>query len=197
LVDNRRDGLHLTDSDNKRILVFSTGSNTVVEEIPVGYLPWSMVVSADGSRLYVTHPNDKLISIVDVTVTPPSVTPVPVAQIPFAGFLPPRGDRLYMTHWISQVAGLFRVIDLTTMLAGSINIHLSPVGLLGDDTRAYVGSGPNSCIDVLDTTTIPPQLVESISVDGSPGYLVFSTDRKTLYANNFTGNNVIAVTLPA
>ena len=100
-----------------------------------------------------------------------------------------------MAHWISEVAGLFRVIDLTTMLASSINVHLAPLGLIGDDTRAYVSSGAGKSVDVLDTTTVPPQIVETIPVDGSPGYLAFSADRKTLYANDMSSDKVIAVSL--
>ena len=195
LADTRRGGLYVCDQEGSRVLEISATTNTVVDEIDLGLIPIGMVVSADGSRVYVAHPNDKLISVIDTTVTPPAVTRVPVAQNPFWVFLPPHGDRLYMAHWISEVAGLFRVIDLTTMLASSINVHLAPLGLIGDDTRAYVSSGAGKCVDVLDTTTVPPQIVETIPVDGSPGYLAFSADRKTLYANDMSSDKVIAVSL--
>ena len=93
--------------------------------------------------MYVTHPSEKSISVVDATVTPPSVTPVPVAQFPSDVFLSPRGDRLYMTDWTSQVAGLFRVIDLTTMLAGSVNTGLHSLSVVGDDSeRQQQREGP-------------------------------------------------------
>ena len=195
LADTRRGGVYICDQANNRLLVFSGATNTIVDHVPLGYMPWRMVVSADGSRVYVTHPNDKMISVVDLIVTPPSVTPVRVAQTPWDVFAAPRGDRLYMTHWISEVAGLFRVIDLTTMLAGSVNTHLEPVMIAGDDARAYVSAVAGHCIDVLDTSTVPPQLVDSIPVNGSPGYLAVSDDRKTLYASNFTGDTVMAVSL--
>jgi DNA-binding beta-propeller fold protein YncE len=145
----------------------------------------------------VTHPNDKVIPVVDVTVNPPTVAPVRVAQIPFDVFLSPRGDRLYMTHWISQVGGLFRVIDLTTMLASSINTGLQPMTIAGDDSRAYVSCLGGRSIQVLDTTTVPPTLLETIPINGGPGFLAMSDDHKTLYANDFGGSAVHAVTLAA
>jgi DNA-binding beta-propeller fold protein YncE len=200
LADTRRGGLYVLDEldlSSGRLLVLSTQTNTVVEEIALGANAMRMVVSADGSRVYVTHPQDKLISVVDTTVTPPAVTRVPVAQNPCDVFLSPRGDRLYMTHFISQVAGLFRVIDLTTMLASSVNTGLQPWSIAGDDTLAYVSCINGKCIQVLDTTTVPPQLLETIPINGAPGYLAMSDDRKTLYANDFSGNAVHAVTVAA
>ena len=69
-------------------------TSQVVEQIELGHPQRHLAVSADGSRVYVTHPDHSLISVIDPTVFPAAITKWHVPSTPFDVTVTPRGDRL-------------------------------------------------------------------------------------------------------
>ena len=196
MADSHRNaGVYLLDEFNTRMLVLNAPTNKVTDQIELGFSQRRITVSADGSRVYVTHPEDSVISVVDPTVSPASVTRLHVPLRPFDICVTPRGDRLYVTYFVAEDAGLLQVIDRTTGSTSSVDVGAQPSAVIGDDSRAYVSSAGGHRIDVVDTTTIPPRLIEQIPVNGAPSYLAFSADGTTLYAGNFTEHTVTAISL--
>ena len=100
---------------------------------------------------------------------------------------------LYVTYFVAKDAGLLQVIDSATGQASSVDVGANPTAVVGDDSRAYVSCAGDHRIDVVDTTTIPPRLIEQIPVNGSPSYLAFNAGGSTLYAGNFTDPTVTAI----
>jgi len=194
-ASNRSAGVYLLDQLNTRLQVLDAQTSQVIEQIELGHTQRRLAVSADGSRVYVTHPDDSLISVIDPTVFPAAITRWHVPTHPFDVTVTPRGDRLYVTYFVAKDAGLLQVIDSATGQASSVDVGANPTAVVGDDSRAYVSCAGDHRIDVVDTTTIPPRLIEQIPVNGSPSYLAFSADGSTLYAGNFTDPTVTAVSL--
>ncbi len=196
MADSHRNaGVYLLDEFNTRMLVLNAATNTVTDQIELGFRQRRIAVSGDGSRVYVTHPEDSVISVIDPTVSPASVTRLHVPLNPFDVCVTPRGDRLYVTYFVAEDAGLLQVIDRATGSTSSVDVGARPSAVIGDDSRAYVSSAGGHRIDVVDTTTIPPRLIEQIPVNGAPSYLAFSADGTTLYAGNFTEHTVTAISL--
>jgi DNA-binding beta-propeller fold protein YncE len=192
---NRNAGVFLLDMLNTRMLVLDTQTNQLAERIELGFRQRRLAVSPNGSRVYVTHPEDSLISVIDPTAFPAAITRWHVPSGPFDVAMTPRGDRVYVTYFVAQDTGLLQVIDAATGQSTSVEVGTNPTSVVGDDSRAYVSCAGAHRIDVVDTTTIPPRVVDQIPVNGSPSYLAFSSDASTLYAGNFVDHTVTAISL--
>jgi YVTN family beta-propeller protein len=85
------------------VAVIDTGSNTVIDTIPVGYFPGDVNFSPDGTRAYITHYgdindlSDDTMSIVD-TATNTVVASIPVGAYASSVAVNQDGTRVYVTN---------------------------------------------------------------------------------------------------
>src|ERR1041384_4606510 len=56
---------YVTQPCNNTVAVIDTGTNKVVDTIPVGIDPFAVAVTPDGTRVYVTHRSASIISVID------------------------------------------------------------------------------------------------------------------------------------
>ena len=100
------------------VSVIDLNSQSVVSEIPVGLLPCNMVLSADGSLLYVANANSDVVSVIDTNedkfiknIQTKPIADMPYGSIPNALVLDPSGKFLYVANGGNN---LLAKIDLAT-----------------------------------------------------------------------------------
>jgi YVTN family beta-propeller protein len=182
-----RDGSKLYVALNLKhsIAVIDTATRSLITEVPVGIHPYTTLVSADGSKVYVSNWGGRAPGPGDFT---DGMFPVVVDQrtgIP--------------------VSGTVSVIDTATnKVTKTIEVGLHPVGMAlspGGD-RIYVTNANSDTVSVIDTATDTVMKTLNVGVAGrgrvpvlgsSPNAVTVSPDGRTLYVANASQNAVAVV----
>lgn len=164
----------------------------------------SMVISPDDRFIYVAHPFDNSISVVDTTAAWISaVRKVPVVNGPFGLALTSDGKRLFVAQTGDSATGdpsdlgtgTLTILDTETMdgvwlFTGE---RSTGVAVNSTGTRAYVtnnaASGTVSVVDVTGT----PQVIDTITGFVSPSFLRLNADGTRLYVLDWAATPGIAV----
>ena len=134
-----------------QVAVIDTATNTVVQRVPVGTYPYTTVVSADGSKVYVSNWGGKVPGPTDFT----------------DGMFPVVVDR----RTGIPVSGTVSVIDTASnSVLKTIDVGLHPTGMAlsprGD--RLYVTNANSDTVSVINTAT--DAVVKTLHVGGAcPG----------------------------
>ena len=173
----------------------------VVATYPTGAHPKNMVVSADGTRIYVTG-YDGSMSIISTADN--SVKTV-VLNRSTAEIVSPDGDYIYLAHsgmvegtrnsWISVVTA-----DGATVAVVPVHRHATGLGVSPDGSQLYVASRQSSSyldwrgsISVIDTETY--RVMDSIAVELAPDTVTVSRDGTRLYATHYHKNSISIIDL--
>ena len=170
----------------------------IVANIPVGVDPKRTMVSADGSRVYVTGYDGSMsiINAVDHTVRTVG------GQASTAEAISPHDNYVYLVHdqgrncWVSAISD-----DGTTATVVPVHSYASALTLSPDGGRLYVASSkPRSTyqhghgsISVIDTATFT--LIEVIAMQFSPDTIIVSPDGSAVYATHYNENAISAIEL--
>jgi len=156
------------------------------------------MVSADGSRVYVTGYDGSMsiINAVDHTVRTVG------GQASTAEAISPHDNYVYLVHnqgrncWVSVISD-----DGTTATVVPVHSYASALTLSPDGGRLYVASSkPRSTyqhghgsISVIDTATFT--LIEVIAMQFSPDTIIVSPDGSAVYATHYNENAISAIAL--
>ena len=166
------------------VAVIDTATATIVKRVAVGIYPYTTVVSADGSKVYVSNWGGRVPSATDFT---DGMFPVVVSSrtgIP--------------------VSGTVSVIDTATnTVVKTIVVGLHPCGmaLSPDGDRLYVTNANSDTVSAISTAA--DRVVKTLRVSSagsgeallgsSPNAVTVSPDGQTLYVANGTQNAVAVV----
>jgi YVTN family beta-propeller protein len=165
-----------------QVAVIDTASRAIVARVPVGIYPYTTVVSADGSKVYVSNWGGKVPGPTDFT----------------DGAFPVVVDR----RTGIPVSGTVSVIDATTnTVVQTIEVGLHPCGMTLDAAggRLYVTNANSDTVSVIDT--VSDQVIDTLRVGSdehggptvlgsSPNAIAVSPDGETLYVANGAENAV-------
>jgi YVTN family beta-propeller protein len=166
------------------VAVIDTTTSTILARVKVGIYPYTTVVSADGSRVYVTNWGGKVPGPTDVTDGMFPIIVDPRTGIP--------------------ITGTVSVIDTASnTVVKTIDTGLHPTGmaLSPDGSRLYVTNGNSDTVSIIATAT--DAVVRTLHVGGpepwketllgaSPNAVTVSPNGRTLYVAN-AAQNAIAV----
>jgi DNA-binding beta-propeller fold protein YncE len=174
------------------------GLHQVVASIPIGVEePKQMMMSSDGSRIYVTG-YDSALSIID----PINMTAKTVAkQRSTAEAVSPDGDYIYLAHgaavggggsaWISAIR-----VDGTAVAFAAVDGFTTGMAVSPNGRRLYVASAASSpddrggTIAVIDTASL--KAVDVVAVDEAPETITVDAEG-LLYVTHFHTNSVSVV----
>src|SRR5262245_52243069 len=114
-------------SSGPNVSVIDTATDTIVTTIPVDAAVGGIVVSPDGSRVYVTPYSIKVIDTATNTV----IATVPNFGTTFSPVLSPDGTRLYVLNYPGGSNDILQVIDTAS------NTTLTTVTIPGNITKIY------------------------------------------------------------
>ncbi len=180
-LDEAQGRLYVALSRNNTIGVVDLTSREVVNEIPVGVAPYTVLLA--GAKAYVTN---------------------------WGGRHPREGDKTALTSGSPAVVdektgiistGTVSVIDLETgQVVKEVAVGLHPCGmaLSPDGARLYVANANSDTVSVVDTATgevaatFQTRPMPRLPFGSAPNALALSQDGSTLFVAN-GGNNVLAV----
>lgn len=162
----------------------------------------SMVISPDDRFIYVAHPFDNSVSVVDTTAWP-SVRKVPVVNGPFGLALSADGKRLFVAQTGDSGtgdpsdlgAGTLTVLDTATMegLWLFTGERSTGVAVNSTGTRAYVTNNATAgTVSVVDVTGTPA-VVDTITGYVNPSFLRLNADGTRLYVLDWGSTPGVAV----
>jgi|SRR6516165_4260777 YVTN family beta-propeller protein len=156
---------------NNNVSVINTVTNAVIATIPVGANPYSVAVTADGSKAYVTNTGSQTVSVIDTATNTVTAT-IPAGTFPLGVAVTPDGSKVYVTNpsgvqSVSVIAAATNTVIATIPVGGPDGVAVSP-----DGSKVYVADsfGSVAVIDTAtDTVTDDPGRRQSLRRGGDPG----------------------------
>jgi len=180
----------VTNSTAHRVTFVDPATLEIVATAPVSKGPEFAVCSPDGTRLYVTSPYDKTISVIDVAAHAPARQAIALDKKPGALAISLDGTRLYVA--MRDDPGAVLALNTTT---GSVEAS-APVGkfpsdlaLSGDGSRLVVASFDDNTITVIDPVTF--KVLETYPLATGNGLVLHPTKPLVYSMDGF--NDTIAV----
>jgi YVTN family beta-propeller protein/VCBS repeat-containing protein len=208
------DGAHayVSASIDGAVVMFDTATNTVVgSPIHTGTEPLGLVLSPDGTRLYVTDVNagnvdengdpvDDVVYVIDTATNTTVGAPIPVGLFPVGAVVTSDGSRVYVANTGQGGSGTgdpgtISVIDTAAhaTVGSPITVGIEPWGLAlsPDGNRLYVGNLGSHSVSAVDTAT--GTVSNTIQVGLNPAGLALSSDGARLYVANESDNTVSVI----
>jgi len=179
---------YITNNYASNISVIDTATNTVTTSIELDSLPFGVTVNPEGTRVYVSVMEDKII-VID-TDTNSVITSVNVGSYPAGVAVTPSGTKVYATNYGG--IGTVSVIDTATnTVTATIPVGNGPNGIAvaPNGLKVYVTCIYDYTTSVIDTTT---NTVTAIIPAGNEGIAV-SPDGTKIYVANGGSNNVSVI----
>jgi|GEM_PF-1347325 len=193
--------VYVADNYGNQVSVIDTATNTVIDTVVLTASPSELLLSADGSILYVTETDGAVHLFDTATNTPDAITPtITIGSNPFGLALSPDGSTLLVGY-----AGGVRIVNTATNTAGAtVAVGAGPAFLAfaPDGTHAYVANqtfGTVSAIDVstataTSTLAIPGAVGIAITPDGT-GYVSDLNDNR-IYIFDTATNQLVGAPIP-
>jgi YVTN family beta-propeller protein len=222
------DGSTLYAATLTNILKYSVGPDGLITNptaptvisLGSGSFPYSLAVSADGSKLYAVLSGKNKLAVIDTTANtvaaqiPVGNAPAGVAVVGNQVFVSNRGGRpavagdttnkSYGTNIVSDpvtgasTTGTVSVIDAATnTVSDTINVGLQPASLTVHDGAVFVANTNSDTVSIIDaashkvTQTFNVEPLHGAKVGASPNSVTFADDRHMLVSVG--GDNAIAV----
>ena len=161
--------------------------------LPVGFLPFDIVMTPDGNRVYVSSTDIQgNVTVIDI----PSQTVV--ATISSGGArgyglaITPDGTKVYVANRDSNNVGVIDVATntlITTIPVGSTPIDVT-AGL--DNSKIYVANSGSNSVSVIDTATNTVQATVTSSMN-QPMYMATNPVNGDVYVMNSGSNQLVRV----
>jgi YVTN family beta-propeller protein len=196
------------------VSVIDTASNVVVASIPVGFSPFQIAITPDGTRAYVANQGStNIVSVIDIATNTVAAT-IPGGFSPVGVAITTDGTRAYVTNDFSNTVS---VIDTATnTVAATIPVGVSPIGVAimpdgnndnnhkdkddkdknknkdknNNNTRAYVANLGSNSVSVIDTAI--NTVVATVPV-GAPFDIAITSDGTRAYVTNIFSNTVSVI----
>jgi len=176
-------------------------------DIPSGIAPQGVVISPDGTRVYVANADSYSVSVIN-TATNTLIATIPVGALASPAFMAfsPDGSRIYVASQTSPFVSVINTVTNSVISTFTTNGSV-PSGILisPDGSKAYVSVKTGM---VLVINTLTNNIVTSVQVGTNSNIendLAISPDGKLLYVSNNTDGtisvintltNVVASTIP-
>ena len=178
--------------------VIDVATNTLTANIPVGFWPTSLAVSADGSTVYVTDAQSNAISVINASTRTVTAT-IPAGASPQSVIISPDGATLYVAgsgNSSNDEAGTITMISTATDgITGTISMGdgagAAAVALSPDGGTAYVANADSNAVSVIDLTT--DTVTATIPVGLFPDSLTVTPDGRAVYVANSSSGSISVI----
>ncbi|RLA16440.1 MAG: hypothetical protein DRQ56_10570, partial [Gammaproteobacteria bacterium] len=171
------------EKDNALAVVDGT-TGKLVKTVDLGQRPRGIILSADGSQLYIAASDDDTIQIVDST-TYEIVGALPSGDDPETFDMSPDGKRLFVSN---EDDDLVTVIDTVSQsVVKEIAVGVEPEGIAASPDGKWVvnSSETTNMIHWIDTGSL--EIVENTLVDQRPRAVKFTADSQQLWVTSEVG----------
>jgi YVTN family beta-propeller protein/probable HAF family extracellular repeat protein len=169
-----------------------SSNSPVVATLPVGTTPYSLVVSPDGTHVYVANIRSNDISVIDVATNQVEATRLPAGPRPSDVRITPDGQYLYVTNEL-QTGGTVSVIQvsigasiqtITGLGTFPTSLAISPSGKF-----IYVTNAGSGTVSIINTSTNQVSPI-SINIGPDPEIVAFTPNGRFAYVGNYSSNSI-------
>ena len=175
----------IENNSNKMLSFPHLVNNTITATIVVGENPTGVVISPDGTKVYVLNSGSNSVSVINVAKNTVVAT-MPVGLDPRAITIDSNGKKVYVLCMESV-----SVIDTSTnTVTATVSVGQDPLDftIIPDGTKVYAANHDDNSVSVIDTAT---NTVKEIPVGEWPDKVVVSPDKKKVYVTYSNGVDVI------
>ncbi len=178
--------LYVVNLNSNNVLVFSTATYALIATIGVGGYPVGIVISPDGSMVYVAN-SSNTISVIDASTNQVKTT-IPVGNSPYGIAISPDGSTVYVA--MSGANDVTLINTNTNMVTGTIPVGSNPAGVAvsPNGNYVYVSNQTSNTVSVINTST--NNVVNTIPVCSIQVGVLFSPDGISVYVANEDANTV-------
>jgi YVTN family beta-propeller protein len=171
--------------------IIDTTTDTITHRIKLDATPAGVAVSPDGKRAYVTHPELRRLSVIDL-IARSVVATLPVGRQPFAVTVDTRGD-VWVGDWSADVVQ--RIDAETGAVKRTIAVGRSPSAILlgAGEANLYAVNRESDDVSVADPVT--GEELRRIPVGRAPFAIAASADHQRLFVVNVQASTVSIVDL--
>jgi YVTN family beta-propeller protein/probable HAF family extracellular repeat protein len=169
-----------------------SSNSPVVVTLPVGTTPHGLVVSPDGTHVYVANLGSNDISVIDVATNQVEATRLPAGPHPSDVRITPDGQYLYVTNEL-QTGATVSVIQVSTgaLIRTITGLGTFPTALAISPSGKFIyvtnaGSGTVSIINTATNQVAPT----SINVGPYPEVVAFTPDGRFADVGNYSSNSI-------
>ena len=180
----------ISNSQLNYISVFNILTDSLVDTIGTGSIPWGVSISPDGRYAYVTNDNPNgTVSVINTENYTLRAT-ILIGPFPFGIALSPDGSLAYVTN--NNYNGTLSVINTTNFtVTATIPVGSFPFGVVvsPDGSRVYLTNNyTNGTVYVISAAT--DAVIDTIPVGSLPYGIAISPDGNLLYVTNNNSNTV-------
>jgi len=187
-----------------RVEVIDTATNAIIKTILTGggaYGPTDLVITPDGSWVYVSHHGDNKIHIIS-TVTNTIVGSVSVAGQPVGIAVTPDGSRVYtaprLLRSISVIDTSTNSVIATVPISIGPNVSGTSIAITPDGGRAYVSHEYQTSVAAIDTDPASPTYHQQVGIIPTTSGYVFEValtpdSRVAFVTNGSSGNDGLSI----
>ena len=169
--------------------IYNTATNALIASIPISGFPYGVVISHDGSRVYV-EASDAVTVINTATNTIMATIPVGAADNSYIS-ISPDDSRLYVSNNYTNTVS---VIDATVNTVISvIQVGKSPSATFvsPDGSKLYVENTIDGTISIINTAT--NSVINTIAAGPWPLGISVTADGRTIYVINGSSKSVTVI----
>jgi large repetitive protein len=178
---------YVTNYRNNTIDVISTATNTVVNTIGVGPVPYVLTINPAGTIAYVPSHYSNYISVINLN-TNTVINNITVGALPLDSVFNNNGTLAYVTN---EGGSTVSVIDVATnSVVNTITVGASPytIAINPAGTLAYVTNYESTTVSVINLAT--NTVINTITVGTAPLGVTFNPSGNTAYVAVYVGWDV-------
>jgi len=173
------------------LAIIDTKNDTIVHRLKLDAAPAGVAVSLDGKHAFVTHPELRQLSVIDL-VSRAVVAKWPVGRQPFAVAVDGRGD-VWVGDWSADVVQ--RIDAGTGAVKRTIAVGRSPSAILAGTGGREIYAVNRESDDVSVADPVTGQELRRITVGRAPFAIAASADHERLFVVNVQASTLSIVDL--
>jgi YVTN family beta-propeller protein len=180
--------IYLSNPDSDTVLIIDGKKNNIDRYIPVGNRPTDIEVDSIKNLLYVTHPQDGKISVINLNNN--KTTTIETEGSPFFIALNPNGSKLYISNFQHNYVS---IIDLDKSENSSkiigVGTEPSDIEFNSNSSLLYVINSKDNTVSVINDNT-NQRLEGDIKVGEKPAGIEINPVTNKIYVTNYGSNSV-------
>jgi gliding motility-associated-like protein len=188
---------YYTSSSTGTLVVVNTITNNTTA-INVGNNPYGVVVSNNGSRVYVANYGSNSVSVIDATNNTVIATiPIGLNFSPYGIAISPKDDFVYVTNYGNNSVSVISTAAINTAtnpVIKNVAVGTQPVGVTvnPDGSSVYVTNKGSNTVSIINTAT--NTVTNTITVGTAPFGISITPDGKKVYVANSGSSSVSVIT---
>jgi RHS repeat-associated protein len=182
----------VANSVSNSISIVDATTNTVVGSVAIGAYPYSLAVSPDGTRLYVTSLDNNTLSVVDLA-SETVLAAIPVGSSPEGVKVSPDGTKVYVANHGSNSVSVIDTSQLAVIATVSVGVNPKGIAVSADGSKVLVANEGSSTVSIISTAS--NAVTATLTVGSSPEKITVSTDGSHAYVTNYYDDTVSTIDL--